>query len=373
MDKKIDTLIFIKNSTDPSAFYRITQYFENQDNICYCKYSSDWIYRWYYDIGKKRPKKINGFVNIIRKGILAAYGILHNSFFVFYWKRKDVKNIVINRTAFPRVFPFYVSKSLMKLLMNRNVIWDFDDNIIENKEISTKELKILMNYSSKIVVSNTYLKEMLPVEIRNKVKILCTTDRTFENNDIELLIYNRMKSYSQQIVLIWVGTRDNVKYLNSTMDILDQTAKELKECYGKQLVLWCVSNMGLGGEYKWIRVENLIWSRETAVERIREAHIGLMPLECNQYTLGKAGFKAVQYISSGMPALVSDVGYCKEVIMNEKNGFVVSKMDEWREGILRLATNENLYIQYSLEARKVWEDKFDSDVNQIFWEELTKS
>ncbi|MDD5935994.1 MAG: glycosyltransferase [Clostridiales bacterium] len=310
---------------------------------------------------------------MIRKLVLAGYGIIHNTWFIFHYSHSDIKNIIISRTIFPRFFPFYASFLVKRFFKGRNVIWDFDDNIIADREITKKELEILIKYAKRVVVSNEYLKSTLPYTIHSKVNILCTTDHIFAKENIDTYIRSRMETYSKKIYLIWLGTRDNVKYLGAIMSSLDLAAKELREHYDKELILRCVSNTRVACECKYLRVENHVWSRHGAIELLKHSHVGLMPLQNNKFTLGKAAFKAVQYISAGMPAIVSDVGYCKEVITNDMNGYRVSTMNEWKDAVVALATDEAMYGRYSIAARECWEDKFESHVNQTFWEEILKS
>jgi hypothetical protein len=44
---------------------------------------------------------------------------------------------------------------------------------------------------------------------------------------------------------------------------------------------------------------------ETKYKSLKKIHIGLMPLHDDDWSNGKCGFKALQYMSIGMPAIVN--------------------------------------------------------------------
>jgi glycosyltransferase involved in cell wall biosynthesis len=54
-----------------------------------------------------------------------------------------------------------------------------------------------------------------------------------------------------------------------------------------------------------------------------------MPLSDDQWANGKCGFKALQYMSLGVPAIASPVGINTEIIDNGENGFLCTTEEEW--------------------------------------------
>ena len=57
--------------------------------------------------------------------------------------------------------------------------------------------------------------------------------------------------------------------------------------------------------------------------------IGIMPLEDTPWEKGKCGFKIIQYLSLGIPAIASPVGVNGEIIEHGKNGFLAASEEEW--------------------------------------------
>jgi glycosyltransferase involved in cell wall biosynthesis len=81
-------------------------------------------------------------------------------------------------------------------------------------------------------------------------------------------------------------------------------------------------------------------------------HIGLMPLADTDIEKGKCGFKAIQYLSLGIPAVVSPVGANLEVVDNGVNGFVADSENEWMSAIEKLINDAELRKKMGEAGRK---------------------
>lgn len=361
---KENILIIIKNKHDPSSYYRIYQYFEDRisyKNIAIKEQISDNIYIHYYR--KKR--------GIFLKILLWIYILLRSIFFIvqdilFY--QSEV--VVINRKIFPRYFPLFLALFLKHYLCSKKVYWDFDDDIIGEKEISNIEKEILEEVSDTIVVTHEYLKNTLPISIHSKVTLLYTTDKIFENYSLNFQDYFRYNSYDECIKLIWIGTRNNLEFLREIIPILDKTALKLKNTKNKSLELIIVSNSKIVLATQELKIKNILWSRSIALEELQYAHIGLMPLPDTSYARGKGGFKAIQYIGSGIPSIISNTGFNNNVIQHNYNGYLVDIEQDWEKYIYDLSTNKEKWTQFSLAARESWEIKFNSKIPYEFWNNI---
>ncbi len=67
-----------------------------------------------------------------------------------------------------------------------------------------------------------------------------------------------------------------------------------------------------------------------------------MPLPDDQWTKGKCGFKGLQYMALGIPAIMSPVGVNTEIIENGINGFLADTDEEWLDKLKLLIESENL-------------------------------
>lgn len=341
----------------PSSYYRVGQYLEDLKQNLHIKVKTrDFFCSTYY--GSICSSRLFGN---LKKIIYYFWGVarrlIHLSRDSFSRERSV---IIVQKSVFPRRTPI-LARIVLKSVLHRSctVIWDFDDNIKESGEISAKEFDLLCKYSTTILVCNEFLKSTLPESVQRKVKLIPTTDRAAENLDLDEVSRKRLETFDSEIRLVWVGTAGNLTYLQKILPELDKAAALIKES-GKQLQLRIVSNSTLEYDGVALNIENVKWSRSVADDELKNAHIGLMPLEENYYTPGKCGFKAVQYIGMGLPAIVSDVGFNTEVVRDEYNGFVVSCKGQWTERIVQLAFDSQLWKTISNNARAVWKENFNT-------------
>lgn len=355
--------IFIKNEEDPSSYYRIYQYCQGKENVYFTSFTNYKRYKWYY------RKENSIVVKCIKKLFFACIGVIRMLKSIL----KDMKDkqpdiVIVNRTIFPRIMIPISGYILERYLKESTVYWDFDDNIIEDGEITDRESRILQRVSKEIIVTNEFLKETISPKYQNKVILLPTTDMVFSKFKLNDTNNIRIKQYQSEIVLIWVGTINNLPYLKKIIPELRKASVEICEKTHKKICLKVISNASLEADSsECITIENIPWTREVAIKELMTAHIGLMPLDDNEYTRGKGGFKAVQYIGAGIPAIVSDVGFNSQVVEDRVNGRLINDSEEWIQSIYELSTSEKLWLQYSKKAREKWEKDFNSDKNLEFW------
>jgi glycosyltransferase involved in cell wall biosynthesis len=87
-----------------------------------------------------------------------------------------------------------------------------------------------------------------------------------------------------------------------------------------------------------VDVEAIPWRAATEVEDLRPFDVGIMPLPDDQWSKGKCGLKALQYMALGVPTVCSPVGVNSEIIRDGESGLLASTDDEWVEklsGLLR--------------------------------------
>jgi len=64
--------------------------------------------------------------------------------------------------------------------------------------------------------------------------------------------------------------------------------------------------------------------------------IGVMPLADEPWSRGKCGFKLVQYLACGRPAVASPVGVNPDIVIDGETGLLASTGDEWVAALDRL-------------------------------------
>jgi glycosyltransferase involved in cell wall biosynthesis len=70
--------------------------------------------------------------------------------------------------------------------------------------------------------------------------------------------------------------------------------------------------------------------------------IGIMPLADDPWSRGKCGFKLVQYLACGRPAVASPIGVNPGIVIDGVTGLLASSEDEWVEALQRLLGDADL-------------------------------
>lgn len=136
-------------------------------------------------------------------------------------------------------------------------------------------------------------------------------------------------------VIGWIGTHSTFPSLEALFPIL----RELAEKY--DFVLKIVGSGREKVEIEGVRTENLEWDLARETGDFQSLDIGLYPLQTSssassEWLAGKSGFKAIQYMSVGIPFVVTPVGVCAEMGVEGETHFAASNGEEWRAALERL-------------------------------------
>ena len=125
-------------------------------------------------------------------------------------------------------------------------------------------------------------------------------------------------------VLGWVGSHSTFPFLESILPALAELAKS------HSFKLKIVGSGRAGVSVPGVDVENLEWNLEREVEDFRSVDIGLYPLNAdNNWTMGKSGFKAIQWMAVGVPYVVTPIGAAAEIGEVNVTHYCAGTRDEW--------------------------------------------
>lgn len=219
----------------------------------------------------------------------------------------------------PPILEFIIAK-----IFRKKIIYDFDDAIwIPNASDSNRffvflkfysSVKLLCKWAHKVSCGNHFLCAFAKLLNDNVIYNPTTIDT--DN------YHNRSKKAGSDIVTIgWTGSHSTLRYIESLFPVLERLSKN----HTFRFIL--ISDRP--PETMPPFVTFIKWSKETEINDLLKIDIGLMPLADDRWAKGKCGFKALQYMSLGIPALVSPVGVNTRIVDHKKNGFVCKNQEDW--------------------------------------------
>src|SRR5207245_2926295 len=109
-----------------------------------------------------------------------------------------------------------------------------------------------------------------------------------------------------------------------------------------------VENIDLPG----VEVVNLAWNLEREIADFQSFDIGLYPIVEDDWSVGKSGFKSVQYMAVGVPFVTTPVGACAEIGEPNVTHFFARTDDEWYGSLSRLLADKALRSRMGAAGRR---------------------
>ncbi len=138
------------------------------------------------------------------------------------------------------------------------------------------------------------------------------------------------RAHSDPLVLGWIGSHSSFRYLASIFPALERLARSRR--YRLLIVGSGRDEVKLPG----VEVVCRPWKISREVADFQDIDIGLYPIVEEAWSAGKSGLKAVQYMSMGIPYVVSSVGVCAELGEVGTTHWSASTPDECHDALARL-------------------------------------
>ncbi|MDF9795196.1 glycosyltransferase involved in cell wall biosynthesis [Catalinimonas alkaloidigena] len=264
--------------------------------------------------------------------------------------------VFIHREATP-VGPPIVEWIIAKIL-KKKIIYDFDDAIWlrDTSGINSFMAKIkwqqkvasICRWSYKVSAGNNYLYDFAKQYCQQIVLNPTTIDTEHYHNQ-------RKNQHDSPLTIGWTGSHSTMKYLYAIEDVLQQ----LEKVYAFRFVV--ISNRP--PEMKLKNLHFIPWKEATEIDDLLQLHIGIMPLPDDLWAKGKCGFKALQYLSLGIPALVSPVGVNAKIVAQGVNGYLCSSDQEWYDSLSKLLNDQELRTRMGAAGRNKVEEEYSVKAN----------
>jgi glycosyltransferase involved in cell wall biosynthesis len=256
--------------------------------------------------------------------------------------------------AGPPLFEWLIAK-----IFQKKIIYDFDDAIWiphrsdhNNYALTFKflgKVKSICRWSYKISCGNQYLCNYAKQFNKNVVYNPTCVDTEQHHN---ITTNHDVK----KITIGWTGSFSTLRYLEPMVPVLSR----LQEKYDFDIKVICNKRPSF-------HIRNLIyveWTEQNEVTELAGCQIGLMPLIKDEWTEGKCGFKLIQYLALGIPAVSSPVGVNKTIVDHNLNGFLCETDQQWYDAIETLILDASLRKRMGESGRKKIIDKYSLESNK---------
>lgn len=346
-------LFFLEGRDVPSSRFRVQEFSKHLDH-------AGVGYRFLYTRPAKYlyyPRWVRGtvFLYPLAFFLLVLVVLQRIVQILLYSRRYDV--IVLQRDLLYRVpspfleaFLFYYAGSGRRAV---RVVLDVDDAIYLGKggveaPAWTKKIAFIAGRCDLVIAGNKFLAEyfsaytstfVIPTTINMERYKLCD------------------KASSAALLTIgWTGTRVNFRYLREIKDALLQ----LQGVVPFRMLI--IAEAGSENPLPELCDVTLCpWSRESELSDLAKIDIGIMPLSDSAWARGKCGFKLLQYLALGIPAVCSPVGVNMDIIDHGENGFLAQSAKEWTEALALLLRDGALRKRLAGAGRQAVENGYSTD------------
>jgi glycosyltransferase involved in cell wall biosynthesis len=249
---------------------------------------------------------------------------------------------------------------LVRRVSGRPIIFDFDDAIFVGYVSPTygrmaRWLKCawktprILEMSSHILAGNEYLASFARRHNRDVTVLPTVVDtRAFAGTDA--------RRNGGPPVIGWIGSHSTAQYLRIILPAL----RELRRRHD-----FVFRSIGAGAPIRieGVNVENRDWRLDSEIRDFRSLDVGVYPIADDDWSRGKCGFKAIQYMAASVPCVGSPIGMTPEVIQHGRNGLLARSTEEWIESLERLLSDEGLRQQISREGLRTVEQRYSLQVH----------
>jgi len=235
------------------------------------------------------------------------------------------------------------------------VVFDFDDAIFVSYKSPSNGYLSYLKFPSKtseicrlsthIMAGNEFLANYARAFNKN-VSIVPTTI------DTDKYLPTEQNTGSGKITIGWSGSFSTIQHLDTVRDVLHELAQT------EEFTLRVIGTPEY--EIAGVDVEAMQWRAETEVDDLGQIDIGIMPLPDDNWSKGKCGLKALQYMALGKPTVCSPVGVNSTIIQDGVNGCLAGETAEWISEIKQLMHEPELRQKMGRAGRKTVEQEYSA-------------
>ena len=260
--------------------------------------------------------------------------------------------VFIYREVFP-IGPAIVER-LLTMPGRPPVVFDFDDAIFlpsvseANRLIGALKLprKVagIIRRSRHVIAGNEYLAAYAR-KFNPAVTMIPTSV------DTERYVPDLDRAPRPVPIVGWIGSPTTAGYMRSLVPVL----RRVREHHPFTMR---ISGAGEPLAIEGVEVDAIPWSLADEVSLFNGCDVGVYPLADDEWSRGKCGFKAIEFMACGVPVVAAAVGVNREIIQDGVNGFLASTEQEWVEKLGRLLSDPDLRRAFGEAGRRTVEERY---------------
>jgi glycosyltransferase involved in cell wall biosynthesis len=250
---------------------------------------------------------------------------------------------------------------LVKRVSGRPIIFDFDDAIFVGYVSPTYgrlarwlkcawKTRRILEMSSHILAGNQYLADFAR---RHNAGV--TVLPTVVDTEAFAGAHAEYRNGGPPVIG-WIGSHSTAQYLSIILPAL-------RELRSRHEFVFRLIGAGTPIRIEGVNVENRDWRLDSEIRDFRSLDVGVYPIADDDWSRGKCGFKAIQYMAAGVPCIGSPIGMTPEVIEHGRNGLLARSTEEWISALDSLLSDPGLRERLSREGRRTVEERYSLKVH----------
>ncbi len=261
-------------------------------------------------------------------------------------RRYDI--IWVYLEAFPYL-PGWVER--LVFLFGRPIVYDFDDAIFHQYDLARRgvvrallgrKIVPLVRRARAVIAGNRFLADYAERNGGHPVIIptVVDTDRYVP----------AAPRRAEHLTVGWIGSPSTWTYVEPLLP----TLLPVLQRHGARFLV-------IGGGRKAMDipgVDAVDWSEEGEVAGIQAMDIGVMPMPDTPWARGKCGYKLIQYMACGVPAIGSPVGVNAEIVVDGVTGMLADTPEDWERSLDQLLGDATMRREMGQQGRERAVDRY---------------
>ena len=287
------------------------------------------------------------------KAVHALYCTARRALDLMQLGRYDL--VVIHR----EVYPFFSPRAeRIVFRWHKKVVFDLDDAVYVGHDRNALKYPWLYRFkyggglddvfckSQQVIVGSSVLAD----HVRQFNPEVVTVPTVVDLDRYPFTLPERFDD--RPVTIGWYGSNSTSPYLHQILPALQQLAQK----HSGRLRFRFIGDGKLALDLP--NLEVLPFRLESEIDDLRSMDIGLMPLPDTEWTRAKCAFKAIQYMSLGIPTVVTPIGMAAVVVRHEETGLHATEPKDWFKQLSRLIADVALRQRLAVAGREEVAQKY---------------